>query len=158
MAVRYTNKLPVGDYRKGIVIEAIPDSDGLVRTIKVKLMKRDARVSIVRHEPAKMTDMVVAVQRLCVLMPVEEQANQHLPTSPSSNAAVSPTPPSRVPTDSTAPTVPTRPVPAPLPSPSTTSKAPTVSTVPAAPFPTSSSPKVHPIRTRSKAQVNKTTG
>ena len=60
-------------YRLARVKEVYPDSKGLVRTVRVAYRKRDARESKDEFKAKPLIEENVAVQRLSVLLPVEEQ-------------------------------------------------------------------------------------
>ena len=66
-----TAKLGPGSYRLGLVREVVPDPQGLVRTVVVALKSRRRRGAGTWVEEQRM-----AVQRLAVLLPVEERWGQ----------------------------------------------------------------------------------
>ena len=61
-------------YRLARVKEVFSDNKGLVRTVKVAYRKRDARESKEEFKAKPLIEEIIAVQRLSVLMPEEEQA------------------------------------------------------------------------------------
>ena len=71
--VKYTSKVEVGDYRKGLITKVYPDSKDLVRTARVRMMRKDSRtISDINRVP-KAQEIVLPVQRLIVLLPIEER-------------------------------------------------------------------------------------
>ena len=68
-----TGKLSPGTYRLGMVRQVMPDTTGVVRTVLVGLRSRRRRGAGAWVEEQRM-----AVQRLAVLLPVEERWEQGL--------------------------------------------------------------------------------
>ena len=73
--MRNTGRIVPGDYRRGRVIEAKPDQDGLVRTVKVQVYRPDSRRPVQHYHGEGHVQVRLAVQRLVVLVPIEEQGN-----------------------------------------------------------------------------------
>ena len=77
--VQYSSKVGKGDFRMARVSEVHPDSHGVVRTITVKMRPRDAREKVLDNPPflAPKPPLLLrlGVQRVCVLLPVEEQGD-----------------------------------------------------------------------------------
>ena len=71
----YSGKLQTGDFRRAIVTHVYPDDKGLVRTVTVKMYRRDSRRAPADYKPGSNVSMTVAVQRLSVLLPTETQYN-----------------------------------------------------------------------------------
>jgi hypothetical protein len=82
----YSSKYSPPSYRLCRIKEVIPSKDGKVRTVKVQLGKKKA----VGKQPGKRAAVLqVAVQRLAVIVPVEEQKetqNQAAMSSPSTES------------------------------------------------------------------------
>ena len=76
--LKFNKKVAPADYRMCRVAEVIHDpEDGLVRTVVVKVPP-SARRMISYPDPKKklkMVSMTVPIQRLCVFLPAEEQAD-----------------------------------------------------------------------------------
>ena len=70
--VEYPNALKY-DYRVGRIIDVHPDPSKLVRTVTVAYRKRDAREDPKVYKSKPLTQEKMAVQRLSLLVPVEEQ-------------------------------------------------------------------------------------
>ena len=74
--ISYTDKSKTGTYRLGIVEEVEIDRDGLVRTCLVgyRLVRSDLPIEELRfyYKGLKCKKLRVPVQRLCVILPVEE--------------------------------------------------------------------------------------
>ena len=73
VVMRNTGKLAPGDYRRGRVTRADPDKDGKVRTVHVQMYRPDARRKVDHYQGEGHVQVRLAVQRLVVLVPVEEQ-------------------------------------------------------------------------------------
>ena len=75
--ISYTDKSKTGTYRLGLVDKVELDSDGLVRTCEVayRLVRSDLPVEEMRFyfKGLKYKRLRVPIQRLCVILPVEEQ-------------------------------------------------------------------------------------
>ena len=69
--LRGDGKLKKGEYKLGRVVELLPGEDGMVRTVQVSLWERRKRRG---HPDTRALPM--AVQRLAVLLPREEQWTQ----------------------------------------------------------------------------------
>ena len=65
-------KFTPGEYRRGKVVEVIVEDDGHVRTVFVQYYKHDARRQVDRYVGEGMAKVRYAVQRLVVLLTVEE--------------------------------------------------------------------------------------
>ena len=70
--IEYPNPVK-DDYRVGRVTKTHPDKSGLVRTVTVTFRKRDVREDPVKYKTKPLTEEIMAVQRLCLLVPVAEQ-------------------------------------------------------------------------------------
>ena len=62
-----------GDYRRGRVVSVLPSKDGKVRTVRVRLYKPDSRRDVHVYSGEGHVEVTLAVQRLVVLLPIEEQ-------------------------------------------------------------------------------------
>lgn len=75
--VFYEKKFSKEDYRLGRVVEAIPSDDGRNRTVTVQMRPRNSQEKVLTRppflKPKIPVNLVVGVQRLCVVFPVEEQ-------------------------------------------------------------------------------------
>ena len=71
--IRDNGKFTAGDYRRGRVLETYPDKDGHVRTALVRLYKSDVRRHSQSYSGEGQVAVRMAVQRLVVLLPVEDQ-------------------------------------------------------------------------------------
>ena len=60
-------------YRLARVKEVYPDEKNLVRTVKVCYRKRDSRETAAVYNVKPLIEEKVAIQRLSVLLPIEEQ-------------------------------------------------------------------------------------
>ena len=84
--VQYSSKVGKGDFRLARIAEVHPDRHGAVRTITVKMRPRDAREKVLDDPPYLHPKppilLRLGVQRVCVLLPVEEQEG----SSPASSA------------------------------------------------------------------------
>ena len=76
--MRSQAKLGPGDYKRGKVDEVFVDDDGLVRTALVQCYKPDSRRDVAQYKGEGQVKTRVAVQRLVVLLPVEEQEGHHV--------------------------------------------------------------------------------
>ena len=73
VVMRNTGKLTPGDFRRGKVTQADPDHDGLVRTVIVQMYRPDSRRPVAHYQGEGHVQVRLAVQRLVILVPVEEQ-------------------------------------------------------------------------------------
>ena len=73
--IEYKSKSFPGTYRLGRVKEVIVDADGLVRTCTVvyKLIKSSSATLRNIHKDITTKELRVPVQRLIIILPVEEQ-------------------------------------------------------------------------------------
>ena len=71
--MRSHGKLNPGDYKRGIVKEVLVDDDGRVRTAMVQCYRPDSRRSPTVYKGEGQVTVRLAVQRLVVLLPVEER-------------------------------------------------------------------------------------
>ena len=75
--ISYSDKSKTGTYRLGLVESVETDSDGLVRTcdVRYRLVRSDLPAEELRfyYKGLKFKKLRVPVQRLCVILPVEEQ-------------------------------------------------------------------------------------
>ena len=76
--VRYDSKLSKGDYRLARISNIHPDANGIVRTVSVKMRPRDSREQVQADPPYLLpktpVEIQLGIQRICVILPVEEQA------------------------------------------------------------------------------------
>ena len=61
------------DYRLARVFEVHPDDRGLVRTVTIGYRKRNKKEKAAVYQKKPLTMEKVAVQRLCLLVPVDEK-------------------------------------------------------------------------------------
>ena len=73
--VHYTGKTRPGTYRLGIVKSVVVDADGLVRTVTVQysLLSEVDKKDRLLYKGVKKKLLVVPVQRLVLILPVEER-------------------------------------------------------------------------------------
>ena len=71
--IRGQGKLVKGDYRRGRVVSVLPSKDGKVRTVRVRLYKPDSRRDVHVYSGEGHVEVTLVVQRLVVLLPIEEQ-------------------------------------------------------------------------------------
>lgn len=76
--IRSTGRLTPGEYKRGLVLEVMEDKDGLVRNAIVQLYRHDARRKVDCYNGEGQAKVKMAIQRLVVLLPVEEQVMQHV--------------------------------------------------------------------------------
>ena len=72
----YPGKISKGDYRLARVIAAAKDENDHVRTVTVALRPRNLAEKSLPYKIKQLTRMTLAVQRLVVILPVEEQEKQ----------------------------------------------------------------------------------
>ena len=72
----YPGKISKGDYRLARVIAAAKDENDHVRTVTVALRPRNMAEKSLPYKIKQLTRMTLAVQRLVVILPVEEQEKQ----------------------------------------------------------------------------------
>ena len=72
--LRYDSKLSRARYRLAKVVLIHPDDCGVVRTVTVNLRPRHKREKALPYKSKVMTEFPVAVQRLVVIVPKEEQS------------------------------------------------------------------------------------
>ena len=70
--IMYPNQMK-DDYRVGKIVAVHPDSSKLVRTVTVAYRRRDAREDRNTYKSKPLTEERMAVQRLSLLVPSEEQ-------------------------------------------------------------------------------------
>ena len=71
---------PVKDeYRVGRILKTHPDTSGLVRTVTVVYRKKDIRDTVEQYRSKPLIQEDMAVQRLCLLVPISEQTNPSNP-------------------------------------------------------------------------------
>ena len=70
--LKYDSKVSKGRYRLARVTQVHPDSVGRVRTVTVGMRPRQAKEKPLPYKP-KITEFEVGVQRLVVILPIEEQ-------------------------------------------------------------------------------------
>ena len=75
--VKYASKMSKGDFRLARVSDTHPDCHGVIRTVTVAMRPRDSREKISKDPPhmanKPLTYLVLGVQRIVVIQPVEEQ-------------------------------------------------------------------------------------
>ena len=71
--LKYDKALGSDSWRLARVACALPDSDGLVRTIKVQFRPRHVRDRGKKYRAKLPLEMEIGVQRFAVMLPVEEQ-------------------------------------------------------------------------------------
>ena len=81
--VKYASKVTKGDFRLARVIHVHPDKHGAVRTITVAMRPRDSREKIMGQPPylapKPLQELQLGVQRVAVIVPVENQGNTYKP-------------------------------------------------------------------------------
>ena len=77
MLIMNTSKSKFGEYRLGRVVAMEMDDDKLARTVLVKysLIQHMSRKDRLSYKGIQIRNIRVAVQRLIIILPVEEQAN-----------------------------------------------------------------------------------
>ena len=75
--IQYSSKSKSGEYRLGRVVSVELDDDNLVRTcvVKYSLVQHLPKADRLKYKGVTVKYIRVAVQRLCLIVPVEEQAN-----------------------------------------------------------------------------------
>ena len=71
--VLYDRKVSKGTYRLGRVLSVQEDAHGVVRTVTVGLRRQDRRETALPYVPKALEEVTLGVQRVCVVLPVEEQ-------------------------------------------------------------------------------------
>ena len=75
--VQYSSKVSKADYRLARVSQVHPNPHGLVRTVTVAMRPRDSREQVSKDPPylknKPLTQLSLGVQRVVVVLPVEEQ-------------------------------------------------------------------------------------
>ena len=75
--MHYASKVGKGDFRLARVDTVHPDKHGVVRTVTVKMRPRDGREKVSAApphlRPKAPTLLSLGVQRICMILPVEEQ-------------------------------------------------------------------------------------
>ena len=75
--VHYARKVGKGDYRLARVHQVHPDEHGTVRTVTVAMRPRDIREKVSKDPPYLQPKgplyLPLGVQRICVILPKEEQ-------------------------------------------------------------------------------------
>ena len=77
--LQYESKVSKGRYRLARIVKVHPDKSGLVRTVTIQLRPRHAKEKATPYKARKMTEFPVAVQRLVVIVPREEQPGDEFP-------------------------------------------------------------------------------
>ena len=72
--IKHQGKIPPQSYRYGRILELHEDDKGAVRTVTVGVRPRHVREGLA-YKPKKLDEILMAVQRLIVLLPAEEQPN-----------------------------------------------------------------------------------
>ena len=70
--IKSSGKFAPGDYKRGRVVETLRDDDNRVRTVYVQVYRGDSRREAKVYQGEGQTKVRMAVQRLIVLMPIEE--------------------------------------------------------------------------------------
>ena len=73
--VKFRGRIPPGIYKLGRVSETKPDEEGNVRTVKVTMLPKDSRDVSLPYKAKNMLVQDISVQRLVVIVPVEEQTH-----------------------------------------------------------------------------------
>ena len=76
--LQYESKVSKGRYRLARIVKVHPDRSGVVRTVTVQLRPKLAKEKATPYKAKKMTEFPVAVQRLVVIVPREEQPSHGL--------------------------------------------------------------------------------
>ena len=71
--MRPLGKLTCGEYKRGRIVDAIEDEDGLVRNVVVQTYRHDRRRQVDTYGGEGQVKIKMAVQRVIILLPVEEQ-------------------------------------------------------------------------------------
>ena len=71
--VNYDRKIKKGFYKLGRILKVHPDSHGIVRTVTVGIRRSDAREPSLPYKSRPLEEIVLGIQRLAVISPVEEQ-------------------------------------------------------------------------------------
>ena len=71
--VLYDKKIAKGIYRLGRILTVHPDAHGIVRTVTVGMRHQDRREAILPYVPRDLDQYRLGVQRVAVILPVEEQ-------------------------------------------------------------------------------------
>ena len=74
--VFYGKTIGKGEYWLGRVLRVFPDVHGRVRTVTVGLRKRDRREASFPYKVKPLDEITLGVQRLAVILPVEEQITE----------------------------------------------------------------------------------
>ena len=72
----YERKIGKGIYRLGRILETYPDAHDRVRTVKVGLRKRDSRETSLPYVGKPLEEVILGIQRIAVICPVEEQIDE----------------------------------------------------------------------------------
>ena len=76
MLLKYEKALGSSKYRLARISQVHPDKHGKVRTVTIRLRNlRKARAESATNNRAGTTEMIVAVQRLVVILPIGEEWN-----------------------------------------------------------------------------------
>ena len=92
--LRYENKLGPDSWRLARIIKADPDSDGLVRTIRVQFRPRHVRDKGKPYKVKKPLSMDIGIQRFAVMLPREEQDENAAVAEDDASESEGPVPPS----------------------------------------------------------------
>ena len=79
--MQYSEKVSRDRCRLATVAETHPDDCGVVRTVTVVLRPRHSREKAIPYKLKELTEFQVAVQRLVVIVPLEEQQQEEGETS-----------------------------------------------------------------------------
>ena len=72
--VRYTSKVTKPEFRLGRISDVFPDAHGVVRDVQVITRSRRGKLEdLLEYKPRKFDEQKLPVQRLAVLLPLEEQ-------------------------------------------------------------------------------------
>ena len=76
--LKYEAKFSKDRYRLAKVVRIHPDAAGVVRTVTVGMRPRHVGDKVLPYKPKPLYEFEVAVQRLVVILPKEEQNNQYI--------------------------------------------------------------------------------
>ena len=74
--LRYENKVSQARYRLARVVLTHPDECNVVQTVTVHLRMRHQQEKVLPYKAKEMTEFRVAVQRLVLIVPAEEQSER----------------------------------------------------------------------------------
>ena len=80
--VLYDRKVGKGVYRLRRVLKVFEDAHGRVRTVTVRMRRKDAREAALPYVPKQLDEITLGVQRIAVICPVEEQGYEEEAAKP----------------------------------------------------------------------------